>query len=217
MFTLLHQQYSHTHVATTCSTAMWRQFKSTRQILIFITLVFALVLCKNECPTDDDIVYVDLQRIVGEWYMVAGTPVTKSVGACLHFDVKVINATDFSMDFSSTSWRNGRRIQWTVEGRQNDKQLLATWQLNGSPNVIGPFQHQILTMNYDEYSAMIVCANDTRYIRQKRFAMIWSRSRELSSNILESLKQEIAEYVGADNIVDVDNTCNEVLDFNKIN
>lgn len=72
--------------------------------------------------------------------MVAGTPVREKVGKCLHFSVQTNGTNSFFMNFTTNSPINNRRLLWKVVGERLEDETLATWQLNGSSNVLGNFQ-----------------------------------------------------------------------------
>ncbi|XP_057318660.1 uncharacterized protein LOC130663422 [Microplitis mediator] len=182
-------------------------FSSTSIWIILLSLYFCSCTCP--IPGDSNVKNVDFNELVGEWFMVAGTPVREKVGKCLHFSVETNGTNSFSMNFSSNSPVNHQRVSWKVVGERRENETLATWQLNGSPNVLGPFHHKMLAMNNTHYCAMIVCT-DNNYIRyryRKAFGMIWSREKSLPSEELTLLKDEISQYINRHDIVDVDNSC----------
>lgn len=160
--------------------------------------------------------------------MASGTSITGRAGKCLHFQVDQVSSNEFRMNFTTTSYRNNKRIWWNIEGNQSGKKLSATWQLSSSPrrigtfrvityvhhlmssSILGPLEHQILTFDAKSYLAMIVCAPDKKFIPKQYFAMIWSRQRTLAEPTLNELKAKISDYISRDDIVDIDNTCSEL-------
>ncbi|KAK0079348.1 hypothetical protein PV325_001363 [Microctonus aethiopoides] len=161
------------------------------------------------CPEINATVEVNLTEFAGEWYTVAATPISGGIGSCLHFQVDSA-AHNFSMNFTTTSYRNNKRLLWKVLGEQSGTELSATWQLTLYNRTIGPFRHQILEIDYQNYCTMVVCGSDTRYIPKQRFAMIWSRTKNLSNDLLSTLKKNIAKYVDEADIRDIDNTCKDI-------
>ncbi|KAF7992756.1 hypothetical protein HCN44_005100 [Aphidius gifuensis] len=162
------------------------------------------------CPATNETVDVNLKELSGGWYVTAATPVTGQVGKCLYFEIEKSENNEFIMNFTSTSYRNNQRIWWDVRGFQNGKILMAKWRLSTSAKPIGPFQHQVVAINHDEYIAIIVCATDTKHITKGQVALILSRQKILPPTILINLKTIMAKYVDRNDILDIDNTCDGI-------
>ncbi|KAK0181223.1 hypothetical protein PV327_003525 [Microctonus hyperodae] len=173
---------------------------------ILISILMPMCWCRYTCPKINDTMEVNLTELAGEWYTVAATPITGGIGSCLHFDV-ASNDQNFSMNYTTTSYRNNMRLLWKVAGEQSGTELSATWLLTFRNTMIGPFRHQILEIDYQNYCTMIVCANDTKYIPKQMFGMIWARKKTLSLDLLSELKKSISRFVDEEDIRDVDNTC----------
>ncbi|XP_074107864.1 uncharacterized protein LOC141533078 [Cotesia typhae] len=173
-------------------------------------ILLSLYLCSCRCPLSGDDKEIDYHEMVGEWYVVAATPIRDKVGKCLHFNVVMNGTESFAMNFTTNSSISNRRLLWRINGKQSENETIATWQLNGSPRVLGPFFHKTLAVNYTQFCAMIVCTGPKSKMYRTSFGMIWSRQRYLPTKELIYLKYEIGKYVNKQEIIDVDNTCSGI-------
>ncbi|XP_012271033.1 uncharacterized protein LOC105694700 [Orussus abietinus] len=134
-------------------------------------------------------------RFSGEWYMVAGTPVTGGeLSRCGHYMVRKTSESTFTIRYTAISHRRNHPVAFLVNGTVA-RDVTGSWQLEGSNRILGPFRHIVVSADYGSFLAMLVCAEDSQDLPGRRFAMIWSRGRRLSSKVLQDLKGKLAGYI----------------------
>ncbi|CAG5084015.1 Protein of unknown function, partial [Cotesia congregata] len=145
--------------------------------------------------------------LAGRWYVAAASPVRQTVSKCIYFDVIVNGSNSFKMNFTSAKFSNSRTVSWSVVGQKTENELSEFWQMNGSPNIFGPFFQKMLAMDTNNYCAMIMCTDHNPTMYRGSFGMVWSRTKRLPDADLLSLKEKIAEYINETEIIDVTNSC----------
>ncbi|CAD6222022.1 GSCOCG00005288001-RA-CDS, partial [Cotesia congregata] len=112
-------------------------------------ILLYLQLCSGRCPTscDSNVKNIDVNELAGRWYVAAASPVRQTVSKCIYFDVIVNGSNSFKMNFTSAKFSNSRTVSWSVVGQKTENELSEFWQMNGSPNIFGPFFQKMLAMD----------------------------------------------------------------------
>ncbi|XP_011301490.1 uncharacterized protein [Fopius arisanus] len=182
--------------------------KNSEMISVFV-IIINLVLSSpiaGKCPGDNEVQKLDLNEFLGNWYMVAGTPVSgKKVSKCCHFEVKRTSDDTFTMNYTAVSHRKNRPVVFTVNARADDN-VTGNWQLQGSTKILGPFRHRVISANYASYIVFVVCGDSNQIIPTREFGMIWSREKNLNPTVLKQLKRHLSHYFHGEDILDVNQT-----------
>ncbi|KAH0534670.1 uncharacterized protein LOC123266782 [Cotesia glomerata] len=184
-------------------------FGRSFQLSLIGLILLYLQLCSGRCPShcDSNVKNFDLSELAGRWYVVAASPVRHTVNTCIYFDIVVIGPNTFSMNFTSASYPNARTFSWSVVGLKTGNKLSELWQMNGSPNIFGPFFQKLLAMDTNSYCALITCTDHNPTMYRDSFGMVLSRAKRLVDADLLSMKEKISYYINETEIVDVPNLC----------
>ncbi|XP_076748623.1 uncharacterized protein LOC143422101 [Xylocopa sonorina] len=174
---------------------------AARSILPAVICAACLISCCRPCPPDIG-QPLDLTQVTGEWFLVAGTPMNESLSRCGRFLVRQTSASKFDVKYAAVSYKMNRPIVFNINGDISDREILGTWQLQGSNKKLGPLRHIIVHAKYDTVLGMFVCSKSSN--RGYKFAMIWSRERSLPLPILAELKSKLGIYINQERIRMVD-------------
>ncbi|XP_017755224.1 PREDICTED: uncharacterized protein LOC108547285 [Eufriesea mexicana] len=176
--------------------------RAHRALPVLICAACLLVYCT---PCSPDIGQpLDLSQFPGEWFFAAGTPINESLSRCGRFLVRQTSSNTFTVKFTALSYKNDIPIAFNIAGSVNGKEIVATWQFQGSKRRLGPFRHVVTFVEYDKVLGMLVCSDSTSHRQGYKFAMIWSRERSLPLPILKELEYKLGAYINQGRIRLVD-------------
>lgn len=172
---------------------------------VLVLLQLAACAALQHCPASGET--LDLDQFAGDWYVIAGTPVTgRSLSKCGHFAVKKTSPATFAMRYTAVSHRHNSAVAFNVHGRVVDGDITGNWQLEGSKRILGPFKHVVISVDYSSHLVLLSCSEDSHLLAKRKFAMIWSRRRSLSDAILDELKEKLQDYFKRSDILTMDQT-----------
>lgn len=142
---------------------------STVRILIITMLTALLGACATERPEMETVDYVDLDRFMGDWYVIANIPTFVEKGAHNAIETYALN-DDGTIDTRFSFYRNGfdgKFKEYNPRGFIEDTETNALWGMR----FIWPFKadYRVIYLNED-YSQTIIG-------RQKR-DYVWIMARE---------------------------------------
>ncbi|CAK9825268.1 hypothetical protein ANTRET_LOCUS3315 [Anthophora retusa] len=174
-----------------------------RHILPVLIFTVCLISCCTPCSPDIG-QPLDLNQFSGEWFFVAGTPINESLSRCGRYLVRQTGLNSFTMKYTALSYKNNIPIAFNVNAIANGRDIVGTWQFEGSKRKLGPFRHVIVFARYNTVLGMLVCSESTPRHQGYKFAMIWSRERCVPLPILKELKSKLGAYINQGEIRMVD-------------
>lgn len=163
--------------------------RSIRPLLIAAT-VSLLGACAAERPEMETVEYVDLDRFMGDWYVIANIPTFVEKGAHNAIETYAMN-DDGTVDTRFSFYRDsfdGKFKEYNPRGFVRDTETNALWGMR----FVWPFKadYRIIYLN-DDYTQTVIG-------RQKRdFVWIMAREPQISEEDYEDLIRFI-ESVGYD-------------------
>lgn len=157
-----------------------------RNLTIVFLAAAGLSACAAKQPDMDTVDYVDLERFMGDWYVIANIPTFVEKGAHNAVESYEINpdgtiATTFT--FRDGSF-DGKRKKYTPKGFVRNKETNALWGMQ----FIWPIKGDYRIVYLDEEYAQTVIG------RQKRdFVWIMARTPEISDEDYRGL----VEFIGS--------------------
>ncbi len=155
-----------------------------RRIIIIAALASLLGACAAERPEMETVDYVDLDRFMGDWYVIANIPTFIEKGAHNAVETYAMNpdgTIDTTFSFRAGSF-DGKQKEYNPRGFIRDTETNALWGMR----FIWPIKadYRIIYLN-DDYTQTIIG-------RQKR-DFVWIMARE--SEIPEEDYQEMLRYI----------------------
>ena len=161
-----------------------------RTLLLFVLLTGLLSACASKGPEMKTVEYVDLERFMGSWYVIANIPTFLEKGA--HNAVETYELDDdgsirTTFTFLKDSFE-GKQKQYNPRGFVRDTKSNALWGMR----FIWPIKADYRIVYLDEDYSQTVIA------RQKRdFIWIMARTPTISDDDYQRLVQ-LAESIGYD-------------------
>ena len=158
----------------------------TIRILMIAVLASLMGACAAERPELDTVDYVDLDRFMGDWYVIANIPTFVEKGAHNAIETYAMN-DDGTVDTRFTFYRDsfdGKYKEYNPRGFIRDTETNALWGMR----FVWPFKadYRIIYLD-DDYSQTIIG-------RQKR-DYVWIMARE--PQIPEDEYQELIDYLAS--------------------
>ena len=164
--------------------------KILKMPLLAVLLTLTLGACAARGPEMKTVDYVDLDRFMGDWYVIANIPTFLEKGA--HNAVETYAMNDDGSIQTTFTFRkdgfDGERKEYNPKGFITDTQTNATWGMR----FVWPIKADYRIIYLDEDYSMTVIG------RQKRdFIWIMARTPEISEADYERLI-ELSKSVGYD-------------------
>lgn len=161
--------------------------------IAFILILFSL-LCSyidtliefGRCPyRPSKLTTVDLNRLSGNWYVVATSDKTDSLFRCTTMDFKTSGNSEFSVTINSKRL-DGRTI--ISEGKARQKDNPVEFNISFSDNYFSDLfkdDFEVIDTDYDKYAIIYTCGDFTTF----RYENIWILLRSL-----DNYREEISNY-----------------------
>jgi len=161
-----------------------------KTFLLTIVLLFGLSACASKEPEMKTVDYVDLERFMGPWYVIANIPTFLEKGA--HNAVETYSLNDDGTIATNFTFRkdgfDGKKKEYNPKGFITDTESNALWGMR----FVWPIKadYRIVYVD-DDYSQTVIA-------RQKRdFVWIMARSPSISDQDYDKL-MSMVEALGYD-------------------
>lgn len=159
---------------------------NVRRLIVPLLVLFGVGGCvSNQAPLDT-VDYVDLERFMGDWYVIANIPTFVEKGAYNAVETYALNddgtiATTFV--FRKGAF-DGKRKEHNPRGFVQDTETNAVWGMR----FIWPFKadYRIVYLN-DDYSQTVIARNKLDYV------WIMARQPQIDESEYQALLQMIGE------------------------
>ncbi|NCF63937.1 MAG: hypothetical protein GWP58_13885 [Gammaproteobacteria bacterium] len=157
-----------------------------RQNLITLPGVLLVAACSISQPTLETVEHVDIERFMGDWYVIASIPTFVEKGA--HNAVESYRLDDDNTIATTFTFRkdsfDGAEKSYTPRGFVRNKQTNAEWDMQ----FIWPFKGDYrITYLADDYSQTVIGRNKRDYV------WIMSRSPEVSDSDYRQLVTHVKQ------------------------
>ena len=154
--------------------------------LITLSGTLLMAACSASQPTLQTVEHVDLERFMGDWYVIANIPTFLEKGA--HNAVESYRLNDDSTIATTFTFRKdsfgGAQKRYTPKGFVRNRQTNAEWEMQ----FIWPFKGDYrITYLADDYSQTVVGRNKRDYV------WIMARAPEISDSDYQRLVRHVEE------------------------
>lgn len=160
--------------------------KMLKTPLLAIVLSLTLSACAARGPAMETVEYVDLERFMGDWYVIANIPTFLEKGAHNAVETYAMNddgSIQTTFTFRKDSF-DGEKKEYNPKGFIKDKQTNATWGMR----FVWPIKADYRIIYLDEDYTKTVIG------RQKR-DFIWIMAR--TPEVTDAEYQELVEFAGS--------------------